>query len=186
VTVEVPRWKSWLATPVLLAASLGSAAGAVFTSSYRRLEFAVLAVALGYVFLVGLSNLWRKGGGRVITVTDFGIEHPRVGLVRWDEIEKVAPFVLAGQPALGVWTHDFFLVARRGPAWMWPFLVFNFLNGYPPLSFTRSLVPIEELYAAIETRRNPTSTRPLEHVRFDANEWPTSEGGTLRGTHTRT
>jgi hypothetical protein len=189
-----------LSVTVLLAISLASIAGALFTTSLsHKLLLGFYAVSFGGVFLIALPNLWR-GNVALITVTDRGIEQPSAGLIRWGEIEKVALTHVVGQPALGIWTRDPFIVARRGPAWMWLFDLFNRMMGFPPISFTSRVAPIEDLYAAIETRRIPTSTGNYEHAEFGAGSTATGkerflvddanglsrpfEAGSRRGTRT--
>jgi hypothetical protein len=99
----------------------------------------------------------------LITVTGAGIDTEHAGFIPWAEIERVDYTSIAGQRALGIWTSDPFLAARRGPWWLWPFAIFNRLFGYPPLSFTSGAAPIDELYAEIETRRTATRTPADPH-----------------------
>jgi hypothetical protein len=159
VRLETSRRTSRLAAIGLLAFALASLAAAYLTQNvFNKLVLGFCALFFGGVFLLGLRTFWHNGNVPLVTVTDLGVELPEVGLIRWDEIEKVAITRVVGQAALGIWTVDPFLSARRGPPWAWPFAVFNRFMRYPPISFFASVAPIAELYAAIETRRTPTST----------------------------
>ncbi|HEU5066527.1 MAG TPA: STM3941 family protein [Gaiellaceae bacterium] len=153
-------WKRRLAALGLLAFFVIGVAGVVLGSSiWERALLGLCAVLFGGVFLIGFPNLLHNRDVPLITVRADGVELKGVGLIQWHEIERVDYTTVGGRTALGIWTTDPLLTARRGSWWSWPFAIFNLLFGYPPLSFTDQAVPIGELHAAIETRRTPTSTQ---------------------------
>lgn len=160
VAVEMTPWKMRFAALIVLAFFIGGVAGAVFASSMStRVLLGLCALVFGGVFLIGLPNLFRRRSVAVITVTPDGIETGYAGLIPWHEIERVDYTSIVGQPALGIWTKDPFFSARRGRWWVWPFALFNRAFGFPPLSFTKAAVPIDELRAQIEQHWTSTSTR---------------------------
>jgi hypothetical protein len=165
-TVEMAPWKVRLAGLGILVFFVGGIAAAVFESSLpRRVVFAACGLLFGAIFLIALPNLFRSERTPLITVTPDGLESRLAGLIRWDEIERVEYTSLAaGVPALGIWTRDPYLCARRGPWWLWPFVTFNRAFGYPAMSFTKRVVPIDELNSEIE--RNWTSSSTRDDVRL--------------------
>ncbi len=91
---------------------------------------------------------------RLFDVTDEGIVHAKAGLIRWDEIDEVRIYSIIGQRALGVWTRDPDLVAKRsGQKWVRVVTRLNRAVGYAPLSFTDGALPVDETYAEIQRRR---------------------------------
>jgi hypothetical protein len=158
-------------------AALGSGVGLIFVSSLSdKLMFSFCMATFGGVALMGFSSIRRQRSRRmpIIRVTEAGIEHPFAGLIGWDEIDDVGMTRIFGNRALGIWTSDPFLAVRRGPRWLWPFAIFNRVFGYPPLSFTASSMPIDEVFREIESQRARSASR--ERRQFAA--------GSRRGTRT--
>lgn len=102
------------------------------------------------LFLIGLPNLFRRGDAPLLTVSDQGVETPRIGLVPWAAIDEVGQTRVVGQPALGIWTKDPFYAARHGPWYFWPFALVNRCLREPALSFTEKAVPVDVLLVEIE------------------------------------
>src|SRR6266508_1662 len=116
--VEAPAWKMRLLILVLLAFAFGCAALAVFATDagiVPRVVFASSAVLFAFVAFVAFS--WSHGGiNSLVSVTDNGLELP-IGFLYWGDIERVDFTFVAGSQALGIWTHDPFVLARRGHHW---------------------------------------------------------------------
>jgi hypothetical protein len=183
--VEAPAWKLRLLILVLLAFAVGSAALAVFATDagiWRRIMFAFGALVFAFVAFVGFS--WSQGGiNSLVSITDDGLELP-VGFLYWDDIERVDFTSVAGSHALGIWTHDPFVLARRGHHWwLWVLAFMAWIQRGPQISYTEFTAPIGELYAAIETRRNPTATSPASHAGGSVSA--SSDGGVYDSVTTR-
>jgi hypothetical protein len=138
----------------VLALGIGLAAYALFghdTLAWRLASVALLCVVIG---VVGLKAAWGRDEIRMFDVRDNGIEHQLAGVITWDEIEDVRIYSLFGQRALGIWTHDPRLVAKRtGRWWVRVFARVNPLFGAAPISFPDSVLPIDETFAEIQRRR---------------------------------
>jgi hypothetical protein len=164
--VQAPAWKLRLLILLLLAFGVACGALAVFATDagiVRRAIFAFGALVFAFVAFVGFS-MSHGGINSVVSVTDNGLELP-VGFLHWDDIERVDFTFMAGNKALGIWTHDPFVLARRGHHWwLWVLAVMAWMQRGPLISYTDLTAPIGDLYAAIETRRNPTATSADPHV----------------------
>jgi hypothetical protein len=138
--------------------AVGLAAAAVAERSiWMRLWLGGTALLCG---AIAVSGFWqsRKRTIPLISVGDEGIVHVKIGPIRWDEIEKVAPYSIGGQTMTGIWTADPYLPAKRGKTWwMWPFVLLNRMLGAPAISFPGSIAPVDELIAEIEERRSTAS-----------------------------
>jgi hypothetical protein len=118
-----------------------------------------LFVAVGALvcLIIGVGGI-RQARGResipIFSISDDGIEHALVGLIRWDEIDDVRIYSFGGNRSLGIWPHDPALVAKRsGRWWAIGFAKLNAVFGAAPLSFPESVLPVDETFAAIEQRR---------------------------------
>jgi len=197
--VQAPAWKMRLLILLLLSFAVACGALAVFATDagiVRRVFFAFGALVFAFVAFVGFS--WSHGGiNSLVSVTENGLELP-VGFLHWNDIEHVDFTFVAGTEALGIWTHDPFVLARRGHHWwLWVLAVMAWIQRGPLISYTEFTAPISDLYAAIETRRNPTTTPAAPHVSGSVSTSPdvaygsvttrerqSSEDESLRGTHT--
>ena len=157
--VEAPTWR-WRGLAVLcLAFAAGLVLLAVLASPLWWQVFLAL-FALPFAFSAFLAFTMAKGQvTRLLSVTDEGLELP-FGLLYWHEIERVDFTVVAGSDALGIWTYDPYVLARRTRHWwLWVLAFLAQIQRIPPFSFTNFTAPINELYAAIESKRNPTRTQ---------------------------
>jgi hypothetical protein len=140
---------------LLLGFGILGLAGAIFEhGTSDRVLLGLVALIFG---TIGLAS-FRQGrrGERIdfFDVTDDGIRHAKAGLIAWDEIEDVRIYSISGQRALGIWTRDPDLVAKRlGKGWLRAISRLNRLVGYAPISFTNQAIPVDETYAEIQRRR---------------------------------
>jgi hypothetical protein len=165
VAVELSPRKRGLYLLGALAFVLVGIAGAVFAATLMgRVVLVLCSLFFAGIFLIGLRGFVRGGTVRLLVVTPDGLETGKV-LVPWEEIERIGIIYLGGviylrsQEALAVWTKDPFYSARHGPWYVWPLAIFNRLFRFPPLTFTQSAVPIDEVLAAIDRNWTSTSTR---------------------------
>jgi hypothetical protein len=155
--VSAPRWKllALRSAPAVLA--LGCAAGAIVIPFPQKVLFLFGAALFGLVTFTGLT-LWRRGANTIVAVTDEGLD-VAVGFLSWDEIERIEMTSVAGNRALGIWTIDPFVLARRGRSpWLWLVGFLARMQGGPLIAYADSAVPIDELYGQIELRRTQAST----------------------------
>jgi hypothetical protein len=140
-----------------LALALGFLAYAIFVD-----DFILWRVLIGLFApvpaVIGVAA-WRsasKSASNIVFVeiVDDGIRFEKAGLIRWDEIDEIGVCSIMGQQALGIWTVDPDLVAKRiGKRWARVLSRINRVFGWPPSSISAAAVPIGSLLEEIRVRQ---------------------------------
>jgi hypothetical protein len=148
--VDMAPRRATLSILALLGLALFSAVAAIaIPALVVRALLGLCAAFFAAMFLIGLPNLLRRENVPLLTVTYDGLETARSGRIPWSEIEKIAVTNVFGQRAVGIWTSDPYVAARRGPWYLWPFALFNRATHEPALSFTERAVPVDALLAEL-------------------------------------
>jgi hypothetical protein len=132
----------------------GAAAVLADVTVWERGLFAALALVAGMLVAAVLPQARGRPHLVLIRVVDEGIEHPKAGLLAWEELDHVRVHRVLGVRQLGIWTKDPDLVGRRWGtrgARFWARV--SRLLGWPALAYGPPAVDPQDLLAEIAARR---------------------------------
>lgn len=140
----------------LIALFVGFVIAALVESSTGFRVYMVIGAAILLPLLVGGRRLWNPTA--ILTITPDGIEHCRLGLIRWAEIDYVATYQPPrGGPMLGVWARDpGALQAREASRWRRWMMAGTARTSAPTLGMSQMLIAppltVDALKDAIRAR----------------------------------